>query len=430
MKDGGIPFLEIDTAYVPLNLGSLFHMEFVPVTLQFTHWKLMISRQGDGHWDIENWLSGLSSGKGNQDAYPVAWTEGEIHWQDSYANPPQEMVLGALSGAWDPAKTTLNTRGDFTGLGSPAHLTFNGSMQGGDIQLTDGGDSCAIHVDNKSGTLDMKGGSAQWPLGNALVFIKFYERASAKNVDAAKGLELHNWQFHATAAPSVVSFEHSAGISGGILEAKGTLEAGQAGLLARVDGAAKDVPAEAFWALIGEDLPLRGSVALLAKDVQLSFSSGTAAILAGGGYWELKDGHYVIPPASLNRLARAKTMPYIKKKFPDLAASGIPVQRLSAHWQVKDGLITINDGLLVSTDIKAGWAGKIDSARQGVDATIRLQIRERNPKLLALIPERYQSQPAFGRLQGTWQEWTLRAVRPARISSALQSKLRKAAAQK
>jgi len=292
--------------------------------------------------------------------------------------------------------------------------------------LTDGGDSCAIHVENKSGTWDIKGGSSQWPLQNALAFLKLYGRASAKNASSDKGLELHNWQFHATAAPAGISFEHSAGISGGLVEAKGTIEAGKAGLLARVDGAAKDVPAEAFWAWTGQDLPLSGNVTLMAKDVQLALSSGTAVLQAGQGYWELKDGYYAIPPASLNRLMRAKTMAYFKKKFPDLQTTGIPIQRLSGHWQAKDGLITADDGLLVSTDIKAGWTGRIDSARRGMDATIRLQIHERNPKLLALIPERYKTQPAFGRLQGTWQEWTLLAVRPARISSATQSKLRKA----
>ena len=423
IKDGGIPFLEIDTCSAPLDLGSLLHIQIVPAALQFAHWKLMISRQADGHWDIEDWLSGLSSGKGNQGAYPVSWMEGEIHWEDPFANPPQDIVLGAVSGAWDPAKSALNTKGDFSGLGSPAHLSFTGSTQGGDVQLTDGGDSCAIHLEKKSGTWDMKGGSSQWPLPNALVFLKFYARASAKNVGPGQGLELHNWQFHATAARGGISFEHSAGISGGLVEAKGTLEAG---LRARVEGAAKDIPADAFWAATGQDLPLSGNVTFLAKDVQLALSSGTAAILAGQGYWELKEGRYTVPPDSLKRLARAKTMAYFKKKFPDLQTTGLPIQRLGAHWQAKDGLIVVNDGLLVFTDVKAGWVGRVDSLRRGIDATIRLQMHERNPKLAALIPERYQTQPAFGRLQGTLQEWALRAVPSGRIPAALHSKLRKA----
>jgi len=197
-----------------------------------------------------------------------------------------------------------------------------------------------------------------------------------------------------------------------------------------VDGAAKDIPVEAFLAATGQDLPLSGRVTFLAKDVQLTLSSGTAALQGGQGYWELKEGRYTIPAASLKRLARAKTMAYLKKKFPDLESTGLPVRRLSAHWQAKDGLVTADEGLLVSDDIKAAWAGKLDPARRGIDAMIRLEIHEKNPALLALVPNRYQSQPAFGRLQGTWQEWSLRSVRPEKIPSAVQSKLRKSINQK
>ena len=430
MKDGGNPFLEIDALSVPLDLGSLLRLKFVPIALQLVHVKLMISRKADGHWDVADWFSGLSSGKENPNAYPVTWTEGEIHWQDSYANPPQDMVLGTLSGAWDPAKGTLNTGGDFAGLGSRAHLTFAGGAQGGDIQLTDRGDSCAIRVENKSGAWDIKGVSTQWPLDNALTFLKFYGRSSAKNVDAAKGLELHNWQFHLTAAPAIISFEHSAGISGGLSEAKGTIENGPDGMSARLQGEAKDVPVQGFLAAAGEDLALSGQVTFIAKDVQIALFSGTTALQAGQGYAELKGGHYLIPQVSLKRLSRAKSMTYFKKKFPDLEISGIPISRMSAHWRVKDGLITAEDGLLTSTDIKTSWAGKIDSVRRGVDVTLRLEIHERNPKLRSLVPPRYQGQPAFGRLQGTWQEWLLRSIPANRIPSGLQARLRKAINQK
>jgi hypothetical protein len=341
------------------------------------------------------------------------------------------LVLGSISGSWDAAKAALNAQGDFAGLGSPAHLTFTGGVQGtGDVQLTTGGDSCAIHIDNKSGILDVKGGSAQWPLDNALTFIKFYNRTSLNNVGAARGLELRNWQFHAIASSSSVSFEHSAGISSGLIEAKGTLEMNKTGLRARVDGAAKEVPAQAFWAATGQDVPLSGTVTFLAKEVQLALSSGTATVLSGQGYWEVKEGRYAVPPTSLNRLARAKTMAYIKKKFPDLQNAGLAIQRLSAHWQVKDGLITTEDGLLVSTNLKAGWTGKIDSMRKGVDATIRLEIHETDPKLVSLIPLRYRTQPAFGRLQGTWGEWLIRSVSASKIPSGQQARLRKAINQK
>jgi uncharacterized protein involved in outer membrane biogenesis len=434
MKEGGTPLLEIESASAPLDWPALAHLKFAPSSLEMDRWKLMVSRKADGRWDPEDWFAGLSGNSGASSTLrQVLWKAGEVHWADPYGSAAPELVLSSISGSWDPKEGSITARGDFPGLGSPAHLTLSAKGQfgsapqwSGDLQLSNRSDACVIRLEDKAGNWEAKGASAQWPLANALAFAKFYGRAAVKASDTAGSLELTNWQFHASGRPSEISFEHSAGISGGLIEAKGILEEGNAGLLARVDGAAKDVPAEAFWAATGQDLPLSGRVTLLAKEVQLALSSGSATIQAGQGYWELKGGGYAIPPASLNRLARAKTMVYIKKKFPDLETGGLPIQRLSAHWQVKEGLIVTDDGLLVSTDLKAGWAGKIDSARRGIDAVIRLQMHERNPKLLALIPERYQTQPAFGRLQGTWQEWTLRAVRTAKISSALQSKLRKA----
>ena len=434
MKDGGAPLLEIESATAPLDWPELLHLKFAPSAVEMDHWKLMVSRQADGRWDPEDWFNGLSGNSGAPSTLrQVLWKTGEIHWADPYGTGAPELVLSSIAGSWNPKEGSITAGGDFTGLGSPAHLTISAKGQfvsapqwSGDLQLSNRSDSCAVHLDDKAGQWEAKGASAQWPLANALAFAKFYGRAAVQAADKAGPLELTNWQFHVSGRASQISFEHSGGISGGMIEAKGTIEAGQTGLLARVDGAAKDVPAEAFWAATGQNLPLSGSVTLVAKEVQLALSSGAAAILAGQGYWELKDGRYAIPPESLKRLARAKTMSYINKKFPNLPADGIPIQRLSAHWQVKDGLIAIDDGLLVSTDLKAGWVGKIDSVRRGIDATIRLQMRERDPKLLALIPEPYRSQPAFGRLQGTWQEWGLRALRPAKIPSALQSKLRKA----
>jgi hypothetical protein len=438
MKEGGDPFLEIETASAPLDVGSLFHLKFVPAHLQFSRWKLFISRKKDGRWDIEDWLAGASAGTEGRSPIPINWTDGEIHSADPYASPAQELVLGSVSGAWDPGKHSITTDGDFEGVGSPAHVTLSASGQftsppqwSGDVQLKENSDTCTIRIDDKAGTWDIKGGSAQYPLDNALTLIKFYGRSQANNVEPAKGLKFEQWQFHVAGDSSRLTFEHSAGISGGSSEVKeGTLECGSGSFTARLQGAAKDVPVEAFRAIAGESLALSGKVTGLAKDLQLILSSGTIVLQSGQGYWELKDGRYGIPPASMQRLARAKTMAYINKKFPDLETSGFPIARLSAHWQIKNSLITINDGLLVASNIRASWAGKIDSAREGIDATIRLEIHEKDPKLLSLIPFRYRTGPAFGRFQGTWREWLLRSVPAGKIPSAIQARLLRAINQK
>jgi len=437
MKDGGNPLLEIDAASAPLDLGAAFHLKFVPSSLQLTHWKLMISRKANGHWDIEDWLLGSSAGAGSGQSFPVTWMDGEIHGADPYANPPQELVVGSVSGTWDPAKSSINTSGELVGIGSPAHATlaangqfFSSPQWSGDLQLTSGNDSAAIHLDTKTGTWEMKGAAAQWPVVNALALIKFYGRSPANSVDAAKGLELRQWQFHVAGNSTHLSFEHSGGISNGMSEAKGTVDGDSKGLIATFEGAVKDFPIQVFSAVVGEDLAMSGQVTGVCKDLKVSLSSGTAAVQNGQGYWELKSGAYKVPTSSIQRLARAKTMLYIKNKFPDLETQGLPITRLSAHWQAKDGLITVEDGLLVSTDLKAGWVGKIDVARKGLDATIRLEIHEKDPKLASLIPHRYRAQPAYGRLQGTWKEWLLRATTASRIPASIQGKLRRAITQK
>jgi hypothetical protein len=438
MKDGGNPGLEIETTSAPLDLKSLLQLKLVPSVLQFSHWKLLISRNKDGHWDIEDWLTGASSGAMSHPSYLLNWTDGEIHWADPYTNPPQELVLGTVTGAWDPGKHNLIAGGDFGGFGSPAHLTLSANGEfaspaqwSGDLQLTDRGESCTIHMDDKDGQWDVKGGAPQYPLDNALSFLKFYGRSQATNVEPDKALELQQWQFRVTGNSSRLSFEHTAGISGGLSEAKGILSWGSGSVTANLkEGAAKDVPVEAFRAIAGGSLSLSGQVTGVTQNLQLTLSSGTPILQSGEGYFQITNGHYGIPDDSMKRLSRAKTMAYINKKFLDLQTSGFPITRLSAHWQIKDSLITINDGLLLSNNIKVGWAGKIDSSKEGIDATIRLEIHEKDPKLLSLIPFRYHAAPAFGRFQGTWKEWVLRAVPASKIPSAIQAKLRRAINQK
>ena len=108
------------------------------------------------------------------------------------------------------------------------------------------------------------------------------------------------------------------------------------------------------------------------------------------------------------------------------AEKGIPITKLSAHGSAKNGIATVNDGFLMSTDIKAAWVGKLDLAREGLDGYLRLQIHEKDPAKLRLIPEKYHTEAAYGRLQGTWDGWVLKALPASKIPSAVRSKLQKA----
>jgi len=317
-------------------------------------------------------------------------------------------------------RLSFNARGQF--LSSP--------QWSGDLQLIDPPNTGAFHIEKKPGSFDLKGGAPSWSLANALAFGKFYGRGTATGIISDKPLMLENWQLHAGGAANRLAFENSATITGGLSELKGVVEPTPTGPRTHFEAALKDVPASALWSALGESIPLDGKVTAEAKDVELVLSTHTASTMKGVGYWELKEGHYRVPELSLKKLAKAKTMAYVRKKFPDLQTTGLPVARLSGHWQAKDGIITVDDGLLVSTDLKAGWVGKLDAVRQGLDGYVRLQIGEKDPKLKSLIPERYRSQPAIGRLQGAWQEWALRAVPASKIPAAVQAKLRNAINQK
>ncbi len=435
MNDAGNPILQVETASAPLDWTALFHLRLIPQEVELHRWSLSILRKPGGTWDLEDWLPGASELSGAK-AWPlrqVRWKEGEIHWVDRYASVPQELVLSTVEGQWDPRPETIETQAAFTGIGAGVRLTFNAKGHffsspewSGDLELKDQDNSAAFHLVKNADVLDAKGQSSKWRLATAISFLKFYGRGSAASVDSASPLVLENWQMHAKMGKTHLSFEHDDRISGGLSEIKGTIDAQAAGPLLHAEIAMRDVPAEAVLNLAGEKILLDGKMTVVLKNFEVVLSSATASTFKGDGYGELKDGHYRLPEFSVQKLAKAKTMAYVKKKFPDLSNKGMPITKMSAHWKAKGGAISVDDGFLASTDIKASWVGKLDAVRQGLDGYLRLQIREKDPKLSRLIPSKYQSQPAFGRLQGTWQEWFLRAIPSSKIPSAVQTKLRKA----
>ncbi len=433
MKDDGSTAILIDGITAPLDVKALFARQFHPTDLQFTHWSLTSTRKADGHWDIEDWFSsasGLSASKG----WPVKqiqWKEGEIHWVDPYGLSQQEMVLSAVDGKWDPHAETLAITGAFSGIGAPARLTLNAKGEffsnptwSGDLQMIDQSNIGTLKIESKAGGWDVKGGAAKWSLSNAVAFFKFYSRGSSPAVSSP--MTLDNWQLHATSNGGILTVDHTAGISNGLSEIKGTVTSSSAGLQAKLDIAVKDIPAQAIWNVTGQSLAMDGKVTGISKDFQVTFSTHALSTVKGQGYWELKDGHYKLPDTTIQKLAKAKTMMYTQKKIPDLEISGLPLSTLSAHWQAQDGIITVSDGFLASTDVKASWVGKLDAARQGLDGYVRVKIREKDPKLSRLLPPKYRSEAAHGRLQGTWQDWSLRSVPASKIPGATQSKLRKA----
>ncbi len=418
-----------------MDWTALLHLQFAPQEIELSHWRLDIQRKADGGWDIEDWLpqaSGLSGAKA-WTLREVRWKEGEVHCLDRYAANPQELVLSSVGGHWDPRPETLDAQGTFATISAGTTLSFTAKGQffsvpqwSGDLTLSDQGNTAAFRVTKTTSMTDVKGQATRWFLANAIALLKFYGRSSVTSINDDKSLAMDSWQMRLTDQQGRLTFDHSAGISGGLSEAKGSIEKGPQGPVLHAELAAKDVPASAIFNLAGVKVPLDGKVTLITKGFTAVLSSAAASTIAGEGSVELKDGTYVLPEPSVKRLAKAKTMGYIKQKFPDFAQKGIPVSKFTAQWKAKNGIASVDDGRLVSTDIKAGWVGKIDIAKEGLDGYLKLQLIEKDPKKRRLIPLKYLTQPAYGRLQGTWQEWSLRSVPASKIPAAVQTKLRRA----
>jgi hypothetical protein len=435
MKEPGNPLLQIGSTAAPLDWVALLHLQFAPQEIELSHWTLTVLRKPDGSWDITDYLvgtSGLTTVKSGT-LRQVRWKEGEIHWSDPHGKVPQDLVLATVEGHWDPRPETLDAQGAFSSIVAGTRVSFNAKGQffsspqwTGDIQFSDGGNAATFHVTKNADALDLKAQSAKWRLANALAFLKFYGRGSVSSVDAASSLALDNWQFHASTQKGRTTFEHSATIAGGPNEVKGTIEKGVPSAQVHADIAMRDVPAETVLDITGEKIPLDGKFTTVIKGFETQLSSSALSTVSGEGYFEFTNGQYRLPESSVKRLTKAKTMAYIKSKFPDLDQKGLPVTKLAAHWKAKGGIVSADDGLFVSTDMKAGWVGKVDLAKEGVDGYLRIQIHEKDPKKLRLFPVKYHDQPAYGRLQGTFVEWSLRAVPSSKVPSGTLSKLSRA----
>ena len=189
MKEGGNPALEIESATAALDWPSLFKLKFIPTSFVLSHWKLTLARKPDGHWDLAAWFSGLSGTSAIHGVVfrEVRWKDGEIHAMDPSVSAAQELVLGSVEGGWNPKEDSMTTSGAFVGLGSPARLTFtvkgllaSAAAWSGDLQLANGGDTCAVRIDHQASSWSMGGKSTKWSLANALTFARFYGRANAK----------------------------------------------------------------------------------------------------------------------------------------------------------------------------------------------------------------------------------------------------------
>ncbi len=437
LNDQKEPFLQIETLSAPLSFSGLLRLKILPEEAEIKGWSAVINRKPNGQWDDRDWWPRDASlpGAKMSTLRRVNWKQGEIHWVDSYASAPQELVLSLVEGSWNPRPETLEVRGAFTGPLSGVSLAFAANGQffanpqwTGDLEVADQAHALTARLTRTPQGFELKSQASTWRLSRASTVLQFLARLPiSPSLDTALSLDL--WQLSIKESGSGMAFEHSAQISGGQSELKGTLTPETAGPRLRLEGAVSAVPVEALLLVTGENLSLSGKLTGITQDFGMVFSSRTSSTIEGRGSLELQEGRYEFPASSLKRLAKAKSMPYLKKKYLD-SSTGIPFSKLSVRWQAKNGIVTAQEGLLVMSSVRASGFGRVDLERKGIDVYTRIDFREKDAPLKALIPTKYQSQPAFGRLQGGWKEWSLRAIPASKLPAAARLQFLRASTQK
>jgi hypothetical protein len=418
--------------------SNLFKLKFVPSAITFNRWLLDIRRRENGSWDSDEWFQSFTqaSVNGGWPLTGVAFHQGECHWVDNFAETSQEIVLQSVEGSLDRAKQNIKLSGKLAGLAAPLAVEFTGQGHfltsadwAGDLKLTDQNRSLTLHVEDRNQTLDAQGQAAEWPASQAWSFLSFYSRWKG-GASSTSSAMLSNWKSHFTWTSSSMTFYQAGALDGGPAEIKGEETSGPLAMTLTVS--LQDVPVAALASLTGENIPIDGKLTTASR---LAFSAAAHPLstLEGEGAVEIHGGALHFSEGSLHSLSKAHTMAYLKAKYPNVADNGLPLKQMRLHYKSHNGAITVDEAVLDAGEIKASLAGKLDGARRGMDAYTCLQIRETDRSLLKKLPGHYlygtpgheAVLPIFGHVQGSWSEWSVRAVNASRVPAALRPRLRR-----
>lgn len=436
------PLMQIERVDVGLSMSHLFHAAVVPETLTFDRWLASIHRKANGLWAWEEWLPSLGEMVSTV-RWPLAKVEahhGECRWVDALGANSQELVLQSVDMTMDPSRQTAKATGNFTT--GPATINFQFQGQGhflsspawtGILQLTDEARRWDIQCKQDTNHLQLDSQSKEWRWAALEPLLRFYSRWGEKS-STASSLRLQNLNLQFTIQAGTASFSYTGELAGGRSEMKGQILFKPTGPIARGDAAFQGVALQAVGQALWDTTAWEGTATGVGQQIEIPLSPHPWASLNGQGYMEVKEGRYHWPETLIKSLSKAHTMGYMKKKYPGFTEIGMPVRKASAHWQGRAGVISVDDGFFSAGALQAAVVGKIDSSRHGLDAVTRLQIHETSDALLKELPAKYtykmqsqlQVQPIYGRLQGTWEAWTLRAIPARKIPAVTQAKLRRA----
>ncbi len=430
------PAMQSDHVDVGLDLASLLRFKIQPASVRLSRWNLTIQRRLDGSWDLDEWTP-VGSGGSASEALPIrsaSFKDGEVRWVDLASG--RQLAVQSIEGELDAAESakitgTLATQ-------PPASLTYEGKgivggpSWSGDLRLGDEGRQWILQLQGQKEGLEAKGQAKQWRLAQAVDLGRFLARLPADVAPVGKAdVMLQDWRTQFTCSGSTTSVYHAATIEGGLTEVNAQLLGQADGIHLRLKGTVQELP---VVLLERQDAPLLTDAKLnaIVTDFDMALSTRALSTLSAKGNFDLHRGRYRMPAASVKVLAKAKTMGYLKTKFPGFPDEGLPFDKVTATVDVTRGMAQLSEGRFRAQGLEAAMAGRVDLASRGSDAYVRLQIHETDPSKIRLIPNHYvyaaggaeQIQPMYGHLQGTWRDWILRAVPASKIPSAIQARLR------
>jgi hypothetical protein len=431
------------TMTVLLDVGALFALKVAPQALAVDRWQAIIRRKADGSWAWDEWVPSLAQLPA-EEHWPlsrVTLGSGEVHALDPYSAGAQELVAQVHDAGLDRARQVASASGGLSSGSTSANFVFQGQghffgapQWTGSLQWSSQNRQWVIDLKNQGDRLEAHGQSAEWPFDFVLGLLRFYSRWDTPIAATPEPLLLRQWDWQVAAQSAQVTFTETSMVGGGQEQIDGsvTLSPGAAPVLVAT-AAVRGVNVQALDNALWGSSHWEGSATGLAH-MRVALSSEPWSNAQGTGFFEVINGRYHWPEVSAKSLSRAHMMAYFQKKYPGFIQNGLPFNRLSGHWQASGGNVSLKDGYIDLGDVKTGVVAKMDAPRHGVDAYLRLQIHETNPALVKKISHAYVYegvgksviQPIFGHLQGTWDEWHLRANSSSKVPAAIRAKLQQA----
>lgn len=422
------PVFEAPSIRAPLALPMLLKAKIVPSEAIITKGILWVRRQPDGSW-VSVPLTN-ASGASVDSGLPVdriVLKDSMINFLDSFAPTEQRLQAQNLNGEFFPSKKTVSLQGQLLGMATPLTLKLETKNGGTALSLTESNSTLTARWLKSPVGPAMRIESVVWRWDNLWSLARFFGRFSANLPGAPEPLLIRHLSADVQTTSSSTTYKLTAKLDKGDVEAQGSVLS-QSGVHTRLQGALalRDVAVTALPDAHGLGGSLSGTLSGL-SNYELVISSQIHRDVFGTVTAEVHDGIYRFPEATVAAVKRAKTLAYLRKKYPDFETKGLSFAKLRMAAKLDGALVTWQEGTVEAGDVRVKFAGTFDAARSGMDLWTRLNLQEKNPALRKLLPGRYitgsvgkeKILPLYGHAQGTPMEWAIKSVPAAKTPAAV-----------